>query len=155
LLFNRQKRCEKAALAAFFVYACDPNEVMMHAKRFLIMGALLAMFSVILGAFGAHLLKGMLTNARFDTFSTAVDYQFWHALGLMVVGMSGFKLSSHSWRLAGYLLLAGTVIFSGSLYLLVATNIGWLGAITPIGGILMIIGWAFFAWSLRTLRIEQ
>lgn len=127
----------------------------MHAKRFLMIGALLAMFSVILGAFGAHLLKNVLTDARFETFSTAVDYQFWHALGLMIVGITGFKLSSKSWRLAGYLLLAGTLIFSGSLYLLVATNIGWLGAITPIGGILMIIGWALFAWSLRTLRIEQ
>lgn len=127
----------------------------MHAKRFLIMGALLAMFSVIFGAFGAHLLKSVLTDAHFETFSTAVDYQFWHALGLMVVGITGFKLSIKSWRLAGYLLLAGTLIFSGSLYLLVATNIGWLGAITPIGGILMIIGWALFAWSLRTLRIEQ
>lgn len=127
----------------------------MHAKRFLMIGALLAMFSVIFGAFGAHLLKNTLTDARFETFGTAVDYQFWHALGLMVVGITGFKLNSKSWRLAGYLLLAGTVIFSGSLYLLIATNIGWLGAITPIGGILMIIGWALFAWSLRTLRIEQ
>ena len=127
----------------------------MHAKRFLMIGALLAMFSVILGAFGAHLLKDSLTEARFETFSTAVDYQFWHALGLMIVGVAGFKLSSNSWRIAGYCLLAGVLIFSGSLYLLIATNTGWLGAITPIGGILMIIGWALFAWSLRTLRIEQ
>jgi len=127
----------------------------MHAKRFLIIGALLAMFSVILGAFGAHLLKDGLTEARFETFSTAVDYQFWHALGLMIVGVAGFKLSSNSWLIAGYCLLAGALIFSGSLYLLIATNTGWLGAITPIGGILMIIGWALFAWSLRTLRIEQ
>lgn len=127
----------------------------MHAKRFLMIGALLAMFSVIFGAFGAHLLKNTLSAARFETFSTAVDYQFWQALGLMVVGITGFKLNSKSWRLAGYSLLAGTLIFSGSLYLLIATDTGWLGAITPIGGILMIIGWALFAWSLRTLRIEQ
>ncbi|NRP14875.1 MULTISPECIES: DUF423 domain-containing protein [unclassified Marinobacterium] len=127
----------------------------MHAKRFLMIGALLAMFSVIFGAFGAHLLKSTLSAARFETFSTAVDYQFWQALGLMVVGITGFKLNSKSWRLAGYSLLAGTLIFSGSLYLLIATDTGWLGAITPIGGILMIIGWALFAWSLRTLRIEQ
>lgn len=127
----------------------------MHAKRFLIIGALLAMFSVVFGAFGAHLLKSTLSVNRFETFSTAVDYQFWHALSLMLVGVSGVKLNSKSWRLAGYLLLAGTLIFSGSLYLLIATNTGWLGAITPIGGILMIMGWALFAWSLRTLRIEQ
>ena len=127
----------------------------MHAKRFLMIGALLAMFSVIFGAFGAHLLKNTLSAARFETFSTAVDYQLWQALGLMVVGIAGFKLNSKSWRLAGYSLLAGTLIFSGSLYLLIATDTGWLGAITPIGGILMIIGWALFAWSLRTLRIEQ
>lgn len=127
----------------------------MHAKRFLIIGALLAMFSVVFGAFGAHLLKSTLSVNRFETFSTAVDYQFWHALGLMLIGVSGVKLNSKSWRLAGYLLLAGTLIFSGSLYLLIATNKGWLGAITPIGGILMIMGWALFAWSLRTLRIEQ
>lgn len=127
----------------------------MHAKRFLMIGALLAMFSVIFGAFGAHLLKNTLSAARFETFSTAVDYQFWQALGLMVVGIAGVKLNSKSWRLAGYSLLAGTLIFSGSLYLLIATDTGWLGAITPIGGILMIIGWALFAWSLRTLRIEQ
>ncbi|MGB1172473.1 MAG: DUF423 domain-containing protein, partial [Marinobacterium sp.] len=74
----------------------------MHAKRFLMIGALLAMFSVIFGAFGAHLLKNTLTVARFETFSTAVDYQFWHALGLMIVGISGFKLTSRSWYLAGY-----------------------------------------------------
>ncbi|NRP59298.1 hypothetical protein XMD564_000882 [Marinobacterium sp. xm-d-564] len=127
----------------------------MHAKRFLMIGVLLAMFSVIFGAFGAHLLKNTLSAARFETFSTAVDYQFWQALGLMVVGITGFKLNSKSWRLAGYSLLAGTLIFSGSLYLLIATDTGWLGSITPIGGILMIIGWALFAWSLRTLRIEQ
>ena len=127
----------------------------MHAKRFLMIGALLAMFSVIFGAFGAHLLKNTLSAARFETFSTAVDYQFWQALGLMVVGIAGVKLNSKIWRLAGYSLLAGTLIFSGSLYLLIATDTGWLGAITPIGGILMIIGWALFAWSLRTLRIEQ
>lgn len=127
----------------------------MHAKRFLIIGALLAMFSVVFGAFGAHLLKSTLSVNRFETFSTAVDYQFWHALGLMLIGVSGVKLNCKSWRFAGYLLLAGTLIFSGSLYLLIATNKGWLGAITPIGGTLMIMGWALFAWSLRTLRIEQ
>ncbi|NRP83762.1 hypothetical protein XMD509_002042 [Marinobacterium sp. xm-d-509] len=74
----------------------------MHAKRFLMIGAILAMFSVIFGAFGAHLLKSTLSAARFETFSTAVDYQFWQALGLMVVGITGFKLNSKSWRLAGY-----------------------------------------------------
>lgn len=108
-------------------------------------GALLALLGVALGAFGAHLLGDMLPAARLETFETAVRYQMYHALGLVALG----ALPQRSWRAAPFLLW-GSVVFSGSLYLLIATGIGWFGAITPIGGVLQIIGWALLFFSLPT-----
>ena len=124
----------------------------MHSRYLLQLGAVLAMFSVIFGAFGAHIIKDVVTIDRFATYQTAVEYQFWHALGLLAVALAGGRMEKGRWYLAGLLLFIGTLIFSGSLYLLVFTGISWLGAITPIGGTLMIIGWALFAWSLRHFK---
>src|SRR5690606_18677884 len=113
-------------------------------KFFLIAGAINALLSVAFGAFGAHLLEGRVADKYLDTWQTAVQYQMFHAVGLMVVGilMSSSligTLSSLSW--AGYLMLAGIIIFSGSLYVLSLTGISILGAITPIGGVAFIVGW--------------
>ena len=124
----------------------------MHSRLLLQLGAILAMFSVIFGAFGAHIIKDVVTVDRFSTYQTAVEYQFWHALGLLAVALAGGRMEMGRWYLAGLLLFIGTLIFSGSLYLLVFTGISWLGAVTPIGGTLMIIGWALFAWSLRHFK---
>ncbi|SDI59874.1 Uncharacterized membrane protein YgdD, TMEM256/DUF423 family [Planococcus glaciei] len=113
-------------------------------KFFLIAGAVNALLSVAFGAFGAHLLEGRVADKYLDTWQTAVQYQMFHAVGLMVVGilMSSSligTLGSLSW--AGYLMLAGIIIFSGSLYVLSLTGISILGAITPIGGVAFIAGW--------------
>lgn len=97
--------------------------------------------AVALGAFGAHGLEGRVTAARLDTFETAARYQFFHALALLVLAGRPTLL-----RPAAPLLLAGSAIFSGSLYLLVATDTGTLGAVAPIGGVLMILGWGALAW---------
>lgn len=121
----------------------------MHTRRFLMAGAILLALGVIFGAFGAHALKAILSSARFETYQTAVEYQFWQALGLLAVGLSGERMSTRLWIWAGYLILVGTLIFSGSLYLLIALDMSVLGAVTPIGGILMISGWVVYAWSLR------
>ncbi len=113
-------------------------------KFFLIAGALNALLSVAFGAFGAHMLEGRVADKYLDTWQTAVQYQMFHAIGLMAVAilMSSSllgPLSSLNW--AGYLMLAGIIIFSGSLYVLSLTGISILGAITPIGGVAFIAGW--------------
>lgn len=111
---------------------------------FVIAGAVNAAIAVALGAFGAHALKGKLSEHYLAVWETAVQYQMFHAIALLAVGilMSPALLGSStqlSW--AGYLLLAGIIIFSGSLYVLSLSGIGVLGAITPFGGVAFIIGW--------------
>ena len=113
-------------------------------KFFLIAGAVNALLSVAFGAFGAHLLEGRVAEKYLETWQTAVQYQMFHAVGLMVIAilMSSSllgPLGSLNW--AGYLMLAGIVIFSGSLYVLSLTGISILGAITPIGGVAFIAAW--------------
>ena len=110
-------------------------------KTFLIVATVFGGLAVALGAFGAHGLQGMVTEARLATFETAVRYQMYHALALFaVVGLMRWTASPLlGW--AGWLLIAGVLIFSGSLYLLVFTNASWLGAVAPIGGTAMIVGW--------------
>jgi len=111
---------------------------------FIIAGAVNAALAVALGAFGAHALKERLSERYLAIWETAVQYQMFHAIGLIAVGilMSASLLgpsTTLSW--AGYLLLAGIIIFSGSLYILSLSGIGILGAITPIGGVAFIVGW--------------
>lgn len=111
------------------------------------LGAALAFLAVGLGAFGTHMLADVLTPERLGTFETAVRYQMYHALALVVIG--ALPKATH---LAGFVLFAGTLVFSGSLYILVATNTSWLGAIAPIGGALLLAGWALLFWRLRRVR---
>lgn len=107
-------------------------------------GAVLALLAVAFGAFGAHALKDMVTPERLQTFETAVRYQMYHALALLIMSVLPLKNYRPAW-----LILLGTIIFSGSLYLLVLLNIGIFGAITPIGGILQITGWAMLIFTFR------
>lgn len=120
------------------------------ARWLLPIGALSGALAVGLGAFGAHALRETLTEARRETFEIAVRYQFYHSLALLAVAvLAGRTPPLPSAGLIGALLLGGIVIFSGSLYALVLTDRSWLGAITPIGGVLLILGWlglAFAAW---------
>ncbi|MGG0671069.1 DUF423 domain-containing protein [Lederbergia citrisecunda] len=111
---------------------------------FIIAGAVNAALAVALGAFGAHALKERLSERYLAIWETAVQYQMFHAIGLIAIGiLMSASLFGQSTTLtwAGYLLLAGIIIFSGSLYILSLSGIGILGAITPIGGVAFIVGW--------------
>ena len=103
-------------------------------------GALYAALAVILGAFGAHALDGRIPAERLETLETAVRYLMYHALGLLLIS----RLPRPG--AAAWLIATGAAIFSGSLLILVLTDTGWLGAVTPIGGVLMICGWLLLAW---------
>ncbi len=125
---------------------------MMH-KLFLIISAIFGMLAVMLGAFGAHALKDKFqSEGTLDTFQTAVQYQFYHTLALLGIALFLMKYQSQWLTYAGYSMTFGILIFSGSLYLLCFTGIKWLGAITPIGGLLFILGWVFLLTAaLKTM----
>jgi len=106
-------------------------------------GSLYGLIGVLLGAFGAHALSARLTPELQAVWHTAVQYQFYHALALLAVGIlarQGFAGASVTTATVCFAL--GTLIFSGSLYVLALSGVRWLGAITPIGGVLLIVGWA-------------
>ena len=119
------------------------------ARRCVFWGALFGLSGVMIGAFGAHGLKALLTADQLAIYHTGVDYQFVHALALLLLGALAHHQSPKAWQVAAILFIAGVFIFSGSLYLLVLTDIAWLGAITPIGGVSFIAGWAALLWGLR------
>ncbi|MFN3405979.1 MAG: DUF423 domain-containing protein [Cytophagaceae bacterium] len=111
-------------------------------KFFLISGAASGALSVLIGAFGAHGLKKHLTSiGKQDVFETAVKYQFYHVFALIITGILLYKFTDKLLVYAGYSFLAGTIIFSGSLYILCLTNVSKWGAVTPIGGVLFVVGW--------------
>lgn len=111
----------------------------------LIAGAIFMTLAVLLGAFGAHALKKTLSADMLAIYQTAVQYQFYHALGLLAVGIIGLHYPSKWVRLSGIFLTAGIVIFSGSLYVLALSEIKTIGAITPIGGVSFVAGWILLA----------
>ncbi|MBU2847138.1 MULTISPECIES: DUF423 domain-containing protein [Acidithiobacillus] len=115
-------------------------------KLFLALGAANAGAAVALGAIGAHALKDRLSPKMMSVYHTGSQYHLYHALGLMLVGLLALQLPESSlMQWSGGLMLAGTVLFSGSLYLLAITGKGWLGAITPIGGLSLISAWIMLA----------
>jgi uncharacterized membrane protein YgdD (TMEM256/DUF423 family) len=119
------------------------------AKLFVTLGALAAALGVALGAFGAHALKARLSADMLAVWQTAVQYHLWHALGLIAIGLLAQHLpASVPVRVAGWLILAGIVLFSGSLYALAATGTRWLGAVTPFGGACFIAGWLAVAYAV-------
>ena len=125
----------------------------MSARSFLLIGLLSMLVAVVLGAFGAHGLRAVVTPERLQTWQTATEYHFIHALGLiaLAVWMEG-KSSSRLVQLCGLLLIAGVLLFSGSLYLLVLADTAMLGIITPFGGLCFIAAWACWfiaAWKSR------
>ena len=112
------------------------------AKLFVSIAGAMAALAVVLGAFGAHALKTRLPAGMLEVYQTAVQYHFWHALGVLAVGLALQLLPEAGWlRSAGWLLTAGIVLFCGSLYLLALTGSKWLGAVTPFGGLAFIFGW--------------
>lgn len=117
-------------------------------RLFITIGALSGFVAVALGAFGAHSLRERLSAEMLQVFQTGVTYQMYHALALIGVGilLARFSVDGSTWLTAsGWLFLAGTILFSGSLYLLSLTGTSWLGAITPLGGVAFLLGWLALA----------
>jgi uncharacterized membrane protein YgdD (TMEM256/DUF423 family) len=112
------------------------------ARIFLVVGALSALLAVALGAFAAHGLRGRVPPETLSAFETGARYHMYHALALVGLGLSGARgLGGALGPVAGWLFLAGTVLFSGSLYALAVTGHRWFGAITPFGGFAFLLGW--------------
>jgi uncharacterized membrane protein YgdD (TMEM256/DUF423 family) len=121
---------------------------MSEGRLWILLGGTLGFLGVALGAFGAHGLEGKLSARGIEVYHTAAQYQMYHALALLALGAWGH---SSSWTsFTGWAWTAGTLVFSGSLYALALTDIRWLGAITPIGGLAFLAGWisvAIAAWK--------
>ncbi len=125
---------------------------MSAARFFLVAGALSAAVAVMLGAFGAHALRGRLPADLLAIYQTASQHHVYHALGLLAVGLLALHVpTSSALRWSGWLMLLGTALFSGSLYALAITGQRWLGAITPLGGTAWIAAWLLLAWAARGL----
>lgn len=117
-------------------------------RLFFAVGCVSALVAVALGAFGAHGLRGRLVPDMLMSFEIGVRYQMYHALGLLAVGLALSRWPSSAVALAGWLFIAGTVVFCGTLYLLAVSGQRWLGAVTPVGGAAFIAGWLVLAWAV-------
>ncbi len=119
-------------------------------KTYLIIGASLAGLAVLIGAFGAHGLKARVSSEDLGVFETATRYHMYHSLGIILISILGItkNFPDDILLMPAYLMIAGVIIFSGSLYILVLTNIRWLGAITPFGGGLLIFSWFLLAFNI-------
>ena len=117
-------------------------------KLFLKTGAILGSLAVAIGAFGAHALnENLIADNNLATYETAVSYQFYHALALIFTGLLSGEIKNKWIRLSGLSLIVGTIVFSSSLYLICLTGIKTFGAVAPLGGTALILGWAFMFWS--------
>ena len=120
----------------------------MTARLALVLGSVLLFVAVAAGAFGAHALKARLAPDELGIWQTAVQYHFWHGLGLLAAGLLLLhKPGSTALAIAGWLFVAGIALFSGSLYALALTGVRGLGAVTPVGGVAFLGGWAAMAWA--------
>ena len=125
------------------------------ANIWLSAGAISGFLSVAIGAFGAHGLKGILDAYSSAIFETAVQYQMAHSLGLLSIGVLQGSYPQRNFKLIGWCFLLGIILFSGSLYVLAVSEIKWLGAITPIGGMAFLIGWGALVYQARGLRVKS
>jgi len=118
-------------------------------RVFFAVGALSAFMGVAAGAFGAHGLKSHLSAEMLSVFEVGVRYQMYHAFALIAAAWAQTKWPSLLVTTGGWLFVVGTILFSGSLYLLSVTGMRWLGMITPLGGLAFLAGWVCLAWSVR------
>ena len=118
-------------------------------RRYLTLGAISAGLAVALGAFGAHALKNRLDSQALATFEVGVRYQMYRALAVLAVGLLAVRRESRTLGASGALFVAGTVLFSGSLYALSLSGVTWLGAITPFGGVAFLSGWGCLLAAVR------
>jgi len=124
-------------------------------RAFALAGALSAFLAVAAGAFGAHALRARLAPDLLTVFETGARYQMYHALALFAVVWASNRWPGIPMRAAGWLFIGGTLVFSGSLYLLALTGARWLGAITPLGGLLFLAGWAALAIGIAKGGLAQ
>ena len=117
-------------------------------RMFVVAGAAIGFVGVAAGAFGAHALTSRLAPGDLAIFETAVRYQMYHALALVAAGWVAGRWPGPAAHAAGWLFFVGTLVFSGTLYLLVLTGARWLGAVTPIGGVAMLAGWLTLGWAV-------
>ncbi|KTC79825.1 DUF423 domain-containing protein [Legionella cherrii] len=125
------------------------NSTVLTSKRFITLGALLAMVATILGAFAAHVLKTRFSDLQMDVFKTGVFYQMIHSLALLFDGMLLVQFNNRFIQISGWLFLAGIFFFSGSLYLLSLCTVKAVGLATPIGGLFFIFGWFLLAIGIH------
>jgi uncharacterized membrane protein YgdD (TMEM256/DUF423 family) len=119
------------------------------ARLFIVLGSINAALAVVFGAFGAHALKARISAQMLEVYHTSAQYHFYHAIGMVLVGIVATQIqNTGALRLSGFLMLAGIVLFCGSLYLLAITGITWLGAVTPLGGLAFIAAWVALAFSV-------
>ncbi|RKX42208.1 MAG: DUF423 domain-containing protein [Verrucomicrobia bacterium] len=118
------------------------------AKLFLSLGSISGALAVMIGAFGAHGLKGKLTEEMLAIYKTGVEYHFYHTFALLAIGLVAMHYKSALLTASGWSMAAGILLFSGSLYGLSTTGVRTLGAITPIGGLLLIVGWVLLALAV-------
>lgn len=124
----------------------------LSAKLFLVLGSVNAALAVALGAFGAHGLKPRLAPDMLAVYQTAVQYHLYHALGLLAVGLIAGRLAETGLiRGAGWLMLAGMIVFCGSLYFLSISGQRWVGAVAPVGGMAFIVAWVLLAAGILRL----
>lgn len=123
------------------------------ATLFIMLGAFFAFVSVTAGAFGAHALRAILEPHQLAVYETAAKYQMYHALALIVVGSLAYQAPDAHLTRAAWFFCVGILLFSGSLYIVATLGIGWVGAITPIGGVAFLCGWALMILAFwRRLR---
>jgi uncharacterized membrane protein YgdD (TMEM256/DUF423 family) len=116
-------------------------------RLFVVLAAVAGLTAVALGAFAAHGLKGKLPADLFDVFEVGARYHMYHALALLGVAWAATRWPGGAVSAAGWLFVAGIVLFSGSLYVLAVTGVRVLGAITPFGGVCFIVGWVLLGWA--------
>lgn len=120
-------------------------------KQLIQSGAAFAALAVIAGAFGSHAIKEKMDTVNYDIYQTAVEYQFYHALGLFAIGVGMRRIKENVAKVAFTLFVLGIIFFSGSLYLLSTSmiwakeRIGWFGVVAPVGGVSFVVGWAYLA----------
>lgn len=120
-----------------------------NSKKFLAIASFMMALSIALGAFGAHGLKSIVTDSMLKIYNTGIQYQFYNTLGLFIVAfLINFKPESKKLRISAWLIIIGMIIFSCSLYILVLLNLPIMGAITPIGGTLLIVAWLMVTYSI-------
>ncbi len=122
------------------------------ASLLLALGSFLGGFAIAGGAFGAHFLKDVLDPSMLAVFDTATRYQMYHGLGLCVVAWAVDRYPEKRLELSGWLFLVGIILFSGSLYGVSLTGMRWLGAVTPIGGVILLVGWFLLGYRVWRTR---